>query len=99
LAKKKSVKEEISFGRVLRALLILALLYIILTPILATSQWYTDVPEGREDLKSKDLAEAIFETYTVPFVIISLTLVTSILGGIYLAKEEEEPRPGKTRRR
>jgi NADH:ubiquinone oxidoreductase subunit 6 (subunit J) len=86
---EEEVPEKDTFGYYMKALLIVTLFYLILTPILATS-WAETMPADYEEegLQSIDLAEAVFEQYGVPFFILGFVLVASVIGGMYLAKDE-----------
>jgi len=86
---KKKVPQSDTLSNYLKALLVVALFYFMLTPILATT-WVDDMPEDYEEngLRSSDLAEAVFEQYGVPFFILGFVLVASIVGGMFLAKDE-----------
>jgi NADH:ubiquinone oxidoreductase subunit 6 (subunit J) len=86
---EEEVPEKDTFGYYMKALLIVALFYLVLTPILATP-WADTMPADYEEegLQSIDLAEAVFEHYGVPFFILGFVLVASVVGGIYLAKDE-----------
>ena len=87
--KEAGVPQSDTLSYYLRALLVVALFYFLLTPILATT-WMDDMPEDYEEngLRSSDLSEAVFEQYGVPFFILGFVLVASVVGGMFLAKDE-----------
>ena len=89
MADKEPQAQNDTLSLYLRALLVIALFYFLLTPILATT-WADDMPEDYEEngLLSSDLSKAVFEQYGVPFFILGFVLVAAIVGGMFLAKDE-----------
>jgi NADH:ubiquinone oxidoreductase subunit 6 (subunit J) len=89
MADKDTQAQSDTLSHYLRALLVVALFYFLLTPILATT-WADDMPEDYEEngLQSSDLSEAVFEQYGVPFFILGFVLVAAVVGGMFLAKDE-----------
>jgi NADH:ubiquinone oxidoreductase subunit 6 (subunit J) len=75
--------------RYLKALLIIALFYFLLTPVLA-STWADEMPEDYQEngLQSSDLAHSVFEGYGLPFFILGFVLISAVVGGMFLAKDE-----------
>ena len=69
--------------KILASVLLVALL--ILLTVEAT--WPS---EPVETVTMKDVGVALFEDHYVPFVILSLLLVASMLGAVFLAKERDE---------
>lgn len=86
---KGTTPEKDSFSYYLKALLVVFLFYIVLTPILATA-WDSDMDEDYEEkgLDSIELSKAVFEDYGVPFFILVFVLMAATVGGMYLAKDE-----------
>ncbi len=70
----------------LGGLAVLALSMLIIGSLLVVS-WPSGEPTG---MGLDELGLGIFGTFGVTFIVVGLVMFTSMLGGVFLAKEDEE---------
>jgi len=72
-----------------------AIAAVILAVILALTVTATDWGAVEERLRSATdaVATLLFEEYVLPFEIVSVLLLAAVIGGVFLAKREEDGKP------
>ena len=75
-----------SLAKIVKPVSVLALVILMLF-IITQTQFESDSPE---ESSMSDLGTSLFEDYYLPFVLLSLVLVASMLGAIFIAKERDE---------
>jgi NADH-quinone oxidoreductase subunit J len=63
---------------------------LLLAIVLSATEWPAAVAQ-RGASGSSDLARLLFSDYVLPFEIVSVLLLAAVIGGIFVAKREEEP--------
>ena len=61
-------------------------LAVLIGIVVASTTW--PVSDGRVWTDTKDLATALFADYTLPFEVVSVLLLSAVIGGVFLAKRE-----------
>jgi len=64
------------------------ILAILVGVVVASTPWSTT--EERVWTDTKDLAARLFEGYTLPFEVVSVLLLSAVIGGVFLAKRERK---------
>jgi NADH-quinone oxidoreductase subunit J len=66
---------------------------VVLAIVIALAVSATDwgAAAARVATVTKDVASLLFDTYVLPFEVVSVLLLAAVVGGVYLAKREEGP--------
>jgi NADH-quinone oxidoreductase subunit J len=67
-----------------------AIASVVIAVLIALAISATDWKETAEQVRlaTSDLSRALFESYVLPFEIVSVLLLAAVIGGVYLAKRE-----------
>jgi NADH:ubiquinone oxidoreductase subunit 6 (subunit J) len=67
-----------------------AIASVVIAVLIALAISATDWKEAAEQVRlaTSDLSRALFESYVLPFEIVSVLLLAAVIGGVYLAKRE-----------
>jgi NADH:ubiquinone oxidoreductase subunit 6 (subunit J) len=67
-----------------------AIASVVIAILIALAISATDWKEAADQvrLRTADLSKALFESYVLPFEIVSVLLLAAVIGGVYLAKRE-----------
>ena len=73
-----------------------AIAAIVLAVLIGLSVAATDWSEAghRVRLATDALARVLFDDYVLPFEVVSVLLLAAVIGGVFIAKREEEPADG-----
>ncbi|HXI46796.1 MAG TPA: NADH-quinone oxidoreductase subunit J [Candidatus Acidoferrales bacterium] len=65
----------------------------ILALLIAVAVFGTDWPDAaaRANVATEALARLLFADYVLPFEVVSVLLLAAVIGGVFLAKREDEP--------
>jgi NADH:ubiquinone oxidoreductase subunit 6 (subunit J) len=70
-----------------------ALLALMVVVFLAVDAWYEGMLEGTIPMFSiaiEDISSIVFEQYGVLVVVLGLVLFSAMMGGVFIAQEEDE---------
>jgi NADH:ubiquinone oxidoreductase subunit 6 (subunit J) len=65
------------------------ILFVLVTLGVTATDW--DAVSQRFRLATDTLARVLFHDYVLPFEVVSVLLLAAVVGGIFIAKREEEP--------
>jgi NADH:ubiquinone oxidoreductase subunit 6 (subunit J) len=66
---------------------------VILTLLISVAIFGTDWPDApaRVGVATEALAQLLFRDYVLPFEVVSVLLLAAVIGGVFLAKREDQP--------